>query len=160
MHRHVPLLVAHQLKHRHAARRRRVGGPRLALWRDVIAGTQARPHGNYAHQPAWPGAPMVESRGRVPNTNSGPPPLGTRRELLEARDFVALGRRHPASPGVLRGTRMLYRSPDYINAWRRAQFNDDHADTRPGYGGSSADHHRDRRHARDPAGSPRANIYE
>ncbi|KAE8799073.1 hypothetical protein D1007_25619 [Hordeum vulgare] len=81
-------------------------------------------------------------------------------ELLEERDLATLGRHRPPSPGVLHGTRTEYRRPDYINPWGRAQFDDDCADTRPGKGVSNTEHHCGRRHARDPAGSPRANRYE
>ncbi|KAE8779399.1 hypothetical protein D1007_47612 [Hordeum vulgare] len=124
MHRHVALLVAHELRRRHAARRRCVGGLRRAIGRDVVSENKARLRGNHARQPASPGATTGEPRGCVPNTLSGPPPLGTRRELLEARDLAVLGRLHPTSPGMLHGTRREYRRPDYINSKRRAQFDD------------------------------------
>ncbi|XP_044981034.1 uncharacterized protein LOC123448264 [Hordeum vulgare subsp. vulgare] len=86
--------------------------------------------------------------------------MGIRQELLEARDSATLGRRHPAPTGAVNRTWREYRRPDDINPWRRAQFDDDRASTQPGYEGSSADHYRGPRRARDPAGSPHANMYD
>ncbi|KAE8797882.1 hypothetical protein D1007_26892 [Hordeum vulgare] len=125
-----------------------------ALGRDVASDTQALPRGNHAIQPALPGATMGEAHGRVPNIHSGLPPSGIRRELLEARNLAALGRRRPAFPGMLHGMRREYGRPDYINHWKRGQFDDRRVRTCPGYGGSSAHHHSGKRHARDPRGQP------
>ncbi|KAE8799213.1 hypothetical protein D1007_25337 [Hordeum vulgare] len=142
MHRRVALLVAQELRRQQAARRRRAGGHRGALGRNTTDETQERSRRSHARRPASLGATTGEPRGRVRNIHSGPPLLGIRRELLEARDSAALGRHHPAPPSIRPRTRREYRRSDNINPWRHAQFGDDRASTRTGYEGSSRDNHR------------------
>ncbi|KAE8773632.1 hypothetical protein D1007_54103 [Hordeum vulgare] len=118
------------------------------------------PVGDSLVSPHHHGLQFGTRTGAAWGTRPGMTPLGVRWERLQARGLAALGMRRPTFPGVLHETRREYRRPDYINPWRRARFDDDRTSIRPGYGGSSADHHRNKRHARDPAGSPRANMCE
>ncbi|KAE8782243.1 hypothetical protein D1007_44387 [Hordeum vulgare] len=73
--------------------------------------------------------------------------------------FGHAGEASSSVPGVLHRTRREHRRPDYINPWSCAHFDNNRISTHPGYGGSSADHECNRRHARDPADNPHANRY-